>query len=224
MINHIGLHGVCIIKLNNLCSKKTIDVLFLLSCMFEKVYTIKPITSNFIKNDVYIVCKNYLDIHTNTNKNFIVEYTNNYNKNQFIKIPCYFLNKIEEFNVVIGQQQIETIDNFINLLNLNYSANNRATLAKKITSNNKQTCNNNNNNMDVESENVEEDDEIKEKEQEEEKARQPVGEFKKNVDRLFFSKIKYKKEKLDHLENSNIQKCISWCDRNNIPYKKHAQL
>jgi len=220
-INNIALHGVGVIKINNLWCKPIIDILFLLTAMFEKVYTVKPLTSNFIKNDIYIVCKNYLNL---SNKRFIVEYKSNCENIHKLVIPCSFLNKVEEFNVIIGQQQIETIDNFINLLNLNYPANNRVftTSTSIFTKSNKKTYSpspsykneNENENELTEEKNIKQETTVHEKDNENEN-KKDVG-----VDYPFFYKIKYKKDKLDNLEHSNIQKCIAWCDKNNVPYKK----
>jgi hypothetical protein len=229
LINNIALHGVGVIKINKLWSKPTIDILFLLTAMFEKVYTVKPLTSNFIKNDIYIVCKNYLNL---CNNRFIAEYKLKYYSTHSLVIPCSFLNKVEEFNVIVGQQQIETIDNFINLLNLNYPANNRVftTSTSIFTKLNKKTYshspsssysneNENDNELVVEKE-MNNDEVVDEKVNDNENNNENNNENKKKADYPFFYKIKYKKDKLDNLEHSNIQKCIAWCDKNNVPYKK----
>ena len=79
----------------------------------------------------YIVCKNFI---FNENKkdiykkyyfklaNFISNYSQN-NTNLNIssiincEIPLYFINKINDINIIIGQQQLESIDQIINILN-----------------------------------------------------------------------------------------------------------
>jgi hypothetical protein len=144
-------------------------------------------------------------------------------------IPCSFLNKVEEFNVIIGQQQIETIDNFINLLNLNYPSNNRifTTSTSIFTKLNKKICsasrrpsldNSNDNESVVEKDiNQEINNDIADKTIDDIDIENKKG---VSVDYPLFYKIKYKKDKLDNLEHSNIQKCIAWCDKNNVPYKK----
>ena len=36
----------------------------------------------------------------------------------------------------------------------------------------------------------------------------------------FIQNKERKGEKLEHLKNKNIQKCVSWCMKNNIPHYK----
>ena len=64
-------------------------------------------------------------------------------------IPYYFLNKIEESNAVIGQQQLESYDQIINIF-----------------------------------------------------------------------KNKNKEDKVESLKRNHIQKCIQWCEKNQIPHNK----
>ena len=67
-------------------------------------------------------------------------------------IPYYFSNKIEESNVVIGQQQLEAYDQIINIF-----------------------------------------------------------------------KNKNKDEKIETLKRNHIQKCIQWCEKNQIPHNKFVE-
>ena len=119
--------GTSIIKIDYIFHKPIIDLLYLLSSLFKKVYIIKPNSSNITTFDKYVVCKNYNII----SEEKIEIYKNNYQKlNNFINkinnknitsiidnnIPYYFINKLDDINIIIGQQQLESLDLLINVL------------------------------------------------------------------------------------------------------------
>lgn len=117
--------GTSIIKISDIFHKPVIDILYLLSSLYEKVYICKPNTNNIITFDKYIVCKNFL----------CSEESNNYLKLNYLKliiflkkigdkniisildfdIPYYFKNKIDDLNIIIGQQQLDALDQIINV-------------------------------------------------------------------------------------------------------------
>ena len=118
--------GVTIIKINNIFYKPVVDVLYLLTSLFEKVYVIKPNTSNITTFDKYIVCKNFI-----FNDSKINQYKINYlNLLVFLKklegkhinslldfdLPYYFITKLDDMNITIGQQQLEALDQIISIL------------------------------------------------------------------------------------------------------------
>ena len=121
--------GTSIIKIDYIFHKPIVDLIYLLSSLFEKVYIIKPNTSNITTFEKYIVCKNFnlvdetkLEIHKSNYyklQNFIRK-LNNSNSNIVsiidFEIPCYFSNKIDDINITIGQQQLESLDQIINIL------------------------------------------------------------------------------------------------------------
>ena len=93
----------------------TVDLLYILSSFYEKVYITKPQTSRYANSEKYIVCRNFLiEDSTEISESF---------KKEFNKIcsPCfvksiltinhdyYFISRIEEINAILGQQQIENI-------------------------------------------------------------------------------------------------------------------
>ena len=51
--------GNCIIKLDNILLKPILDIIFILSGIYDKVYVIKPSISNITTSDRYIVCKSF---------------------------------------------------------------------------------------------------------------------------------------------------------------------
>ena len=170
-----NIHGTCIIKVGDLFYKPIIDLLYILSNSYNNIYIIKPITSNVISNEKYIVCKRYNhNINDNTielysqyllefikNDNILLNdiinntinsteyYLHNIIKNE---IPYYFLNKIEELNIIFGNNQLDAYNSILNLM-----------------------------------------------------------------------KHKNREEKVESIKKINIQKCIHWCEKNNIPYNKFIE-
>jgi hypothetical protein len=119
--------GTSIIKIDYIFHKPIVDLIYLLSSLFEKVYIIKPNTSNITTFEKYIVCKNFnlvddakLEIHK-SNYYKLQNFIKNFNNNNIVsiidfEIPCYFSNKIDDINIIIGQQQLESLDQIINIL------------------------------------------------------------------------------------------------------------
>lgn len=119
--------GNCIIKIDHNFHKPIIDIVYLLSSMYEKVYIIKPNTSNVMTFEKYIVCKRYImDERTQENNRanfgnlyqFIRSFTRNRNIVSLVDddIPSFFMNKLDDSNIIIGQQQMEALDQVINIL------------------------------------------------------------------------------------------------------------
>jgi len=158
-------NGISIIKISLLFHKPVIDIIYILTSLFEKVYVIKPNTSNITSYEKYIVCKGFI-----FNENVLLNYYNQindflnekyyslYSENSFIKyviekeLPCYFLNRIDDINIINGQQQLEVTNQIINILK--------------------------NKNRDI---------------------------------------------KLENIKKINIQKCIQWCEKYNIPCNKFLE-
>lgn len=106
-------NGCCLIKLNYIYHKPIIDILFLLSSVYSKIYLIKPtlmdttdykyVFCKYFNNSPEISAHNYklLDAFLNKpdlkNITHIIDYDT----------PAYFIYKINEINLIIGQQQLE---------------------------------------------------------------------------------------------------------------------
>lgn len=86
-----------VIRVNDLIEEKYIDLLYLLTKIFQKVYIIKPSTSNPLTAEKYIICKYLLE-----KKNLVLDI-----------FPKIMDNKIQSF---IIKKDVETIDK-INVLN-----------------------------------------------------------------------------------------------------------
>jgi hypothetical protein len=116
-------NGITIIKIGNIFHKVVLDIIFLLTSLFEKVYIIKPNTSNIFSNEKFIVCKFFEpsfpenNIYIDNLKKILLRVPN---KSLFSLIegdlPYHFLNKIEEVNAIIGEQQLEAMDYALNIM------------------------------------------------------------------------------------------------------------
>lgn len=151
--------GMCVIKIDNILYKAIIDVIFILSGIYDKIYLVKPSISNITKSERYLICKGF---NENQNKlllgiedNLISKLNSKVMDNKYInsiidnELPYYLLNKLEESNLVIGQQQLEAYDQIINIF-----------------------------------------------------------------------KNKNREEKIENLKRTHIQKCIQWCEKNQLPHNK----
>jgi len=140
--------GVSIIKIDNIYYKPIIEFIYSLTCIYDKVYIIKPIVSDVLKNEKFIICRNF-DFSPQNSKTYyqyfiklnnIVRGVRDTNKKivSLIKseIPYYFLNKIEELNIIMGFQQLEYMDQLVNL-HKNKNKEDKIDLLKK---NNIQRC------------------------------------------------------------------------------------
>jgi len=163
IVKYQANNGTCIIKFDNIFYKVIIDVILMLTGIYRKVYLIKPSISKITKGERYIICSEIdYDLLGRTNlfkqleekvKECLLFETKDKSENihSFLKndVPYYFLNKIEESNAVIGQQQLESYDQIINIF-----------------------------------------------------------------------KNKNKEDKIESLKRNHIQKCIQWCEKNQIPHNK----
>ena len=118
--------GCCVIKIDNLFHKPIVDIMYLLASLYDRVYIIKPNSSNITTFEKYIVCKNfnynetkarYLKLNYYRLLIFLKKLENKYIGSIFdFGIPYYFTIKLEDINIVIGQQQIDSLDLIINIL------------------------------------------------------------------------------------------------------------
>ena len=118
--------GSCVIKMSHIFHKPTVDILYLLSSLYEKVYILKPNTSNITTFDKYIICKNF-----QRDESRLLRYKCNYYRLiVFLKkleykniisildfdIPKLFLMKLYDMNIIIGHQQLESLNTVLNIL------------------------------------------------------------------------------------------------------------
>ena len=124
--------GTFVLKIFDCFLQSTIDMLYILSSFYEKVYIYKPNTSRTANSEKYIVCKGFIyykytlvypylqnifnkmvntkpDASNPSNIFYVSRFLN-------LEIPSYFLSKLEEYNAIIGQKQIENIYDTISLI------------------------------------------------------------------------------------------------------------
>jgi len=154
--------GMCIIKIDNILYKPVIDVIFILLSIYDKIILVRPSISNITKSERYLICKGFNETYSvKYNLLLLIEellIPKIHNKllndtciNSIIdnELPYFLLNKLEESNLVIGQQQLEAYDQIINIF-----------------------------------------------------------------------KNKNRQEKIENLTRVHIQKCIQWCEKNQLPHNK----
>jgi hypothetical protein len=123
--------GNIIIKIDNIFYKPIIDIIYIFTSIYEKTIVVKPSTSNITTFEKYIVCKNFI---ANERRNDIykkiyfdiIKFMDCYSKTNYLNVniesiingdaPYYFLNKIDDINIINGQQQLESINQIINAI------------------------------------------------------------------------------------------------------------
>ena len=117
--------GTFILKVFDCFLKPTVDLLYLLSSFYEKVHITKPLTSRLANSEKYIVCENF---HYDNHNEFypylfylmksmtgLEEWSPNLRFLR-ISIPRLFLTKLEEYNLILGHQQINNIFSTLSLI------------------------------------------------------------------------------------------------------------
>lgn len=125
--------GSFILKIFDCFMTHTVDLLYILCSFYEKVYVIKPRTSRYANSEKYVVCKGFLFSSSDSFYPFLYRafekmmltllpppgfvYRESF-IHHFLSIPIsyYFLKKVEEYNAIFGQQQIENIHYTISLI------------------------------------------------------------------------------------------------------------
>lgn len=115
--------GCFILKVFDITTKTSIDILYLLTCFYEEVSVCKPKTSRIANSEKYIVCKGFQKVHNYEQIMgvFITNYKSIMNQKNISSLirkehNYLFINKIEEINAIFGQTQIENIAYTIGLI------------------------------------------------------------------------------------------------------------
>jgi len=134
-------NGSLIIKFFDTFTQMSLDLLFLLSNVYEQIYFVKPNTSRYANSEKYIVCKGF---RLENSEELVKELYNvfktfprkgNMKRILSIDIPYIFTNRVEEYNAIFGQQQIESITSTLNLID-----NNKHDRLESMKKNNIQKC------------------------------------------------------------------------------------
>lgn len=132
--------GTFILKVFDIFTQATIDILYILSSLYEKCYIIKPNTSRNANSEKYIVCKFFKVSDTTTIINKLSTFFYMDTKKTIVRvlninIPYLYINKLEDINAILGQQQLENILYTLHLLD-----NNKSDKLEVIKKNNIQKC------------------------------------------------------------------------------------
>jgi 23S rRNA U2552 (ribose-2'-O)-methylase RlmE/FtsJ len=118
--------GCFVLKMFDCFMQHSIDALCILSSFYEKVYITKPQSSRYANSEKYIVCKGFLYskvdsfypfIHRAFEKMLAPTKTPT-SILRFLTVPVnnLFVTKLEEYNAIFGQQQVENIYQTIMLI------------------------------------------------------------------------------------------------------------
>jgi 23S rRNA U2552 (ribose-2'-O)-methylase RlmE/FtsJ len=120
--------GSFILKVFDCFMHHSIDILYILSSFYNKVYMMKPFTSRYANSEKYIVCKDFINsscdsffpfLHrafekmTSERESRVPMYISRFLN---IPVPAFYISKVEEYNAILGQQQLENIHYTITLI------------------------------------------------------------------------------------------------------------
>jgi len=110
--------GSFILKLFDCFMQPTLDILAILSSFYKKVYITKPQTSRYANSEKYLVCQDFIFDSTEA---FMPILLGTFEKMMSDSIDCksmrflninlsnHFMTRMEEYNSIFGQQQVENI-------------------------------------------------------------------------------------------------------------------
>lgn len=107
--------GHFILKVFDTFSSSTIELLYLLTYLYEEVSISKPLTSRPANSEKYILCTKFKMVHNieaikdRMCEIFTTVQSNPYTSILNMELPNSFLNKIREINSIFGQSQVSTI-------------------------------------------------------------------------------------------------------------------
>ena len=123
-----SINGSFILKIVDCFTESTIDMIALLSSFYKRVYITKPNTSRLSCSEKYMVCKGFLYHDASMWYPYILKsfmemmsIPPNIYIHRFLSgrtIPYYFITKIEDYNAIFGQQQIEHIHYTISIMDI----------------------------------------------------------------------------------------------------------
>jgi 23S rRNA U2552 (ribose-2'-O)-methylase RlmE/FtsJ len=139
--------GAFVLKMFDIFLKPSVDIIYLLSIFYNKIFIVKPNTSRYANSEKYIVCLNFK--YTNTHYFFskfreLIHQMNNIDFGSItissllnIPIHSYYKTNIREINCILGNQQIENILNTLKIIINNEKKNEKLENTKN---NNIQKC------------------------------------------------------------------------------------
>ena len=116
--------GTFILKIFDTFMRHTTDILYLLSSFYQQVYIVKPQTSRYANSEKYVVCIGFLFEDRNDYLPYLRKTMCQMLSSESAKPVSYlekppshmFLQKIEEYNAIFGQKQMQNIQYTISLM------------------------------------------------------------------------------------------------------------
>jgi hypothetical protein len=137
ILDYQETNGVTILKINDIIYKPIIEFIYFLTSLFNKTIIYKPNTVCSTSNVRYLVCKGYM-VHSQHNKQMdsykhtllsVIQSTEHI-KSFITDVPYYFINKIEESNIILGHQTLESYDLIASLISSKNRTEKLETLSK----------------------------------------------------------------------------------------------
>lgn len=109
--------GSFILKLFDCFMQPTLDILAIVSSFYKKVYITKPQTSRYANSEKYLVCQDFTFDSADEFMPHLLSAFEKMNSNKdeinmrFLNIDLsnHFITRMEEYNSIFGQQQVENI-------------------------------------------------------------------------------------------------------------------
>lgn len=111
-------NGCFVLKVFDIFTQPMLDIIYILSCCYEKVHLIKPMASNCSESEKYIVCIQFkqVDIYDALYSQ-LDKITGHIHRIVDFDLPIILIDKIDELNLIYGKQQVLNINYTINLIN-----------------------------------------------------------------------------------------------------------
>jgi 23S rRNA U2552 (ribose-2'-O)-methylase RlmE/FtsJ len=183
--------GSFVIKIFDCFMAHTVDLLLLLSSLYEEVYITKPHTSRCANSEKYVVCKNFTQTSSKLYPYLffsfkeMLEKIGNSDGNVYmdrflsLPIPHFFLQKLEKYNGIFGQMQMENIEKTLSLI----EETDRTVVSGSNTYTRRQHFHSHN--------------------------------YTQYIDKNKCS-IQHNRN-ISNMVNENVDKCIHWCIKHNVP-------
>ncbi len=117
--------GTFILKIFDSFMRHTVDMIYLLSSFYDHVYITKPETSRYANSEKYLVCIGFRYTSLTEFEPYVTNaFETMLTRSAELPIwsllskphPYYFIVKLEEYNTIFGQQQIENIVTTLQLI------------------------------------------------------------------------------------------------------------
>lgn len=147
--NNLEPENGFIVNIDHLFIKPVLEFLFVLTTLFSKVSIVKPSISNQSNFEKFIVCQDLQHINIkdkmNSMKNVIYLSESNLIPSSLItnNIPSIFTNKIDDIHVILGQQQLESLQQVFNVSNSKNLEEKLESIQKQSIQKSSQWCENN---------------------------------------------------------------------------------